>query len=266
MQRITVESSDLVAIGYDAKIRTLEIEFKESRIYQYFDVEPEVYERFLRAESYGEFFYAFVNRRYRYKRVDGDKEGPANAPLAFVANNLRVVHDLRAAIEPHAIAIEQVDLDIDNSLSDDPKKITQQRAKEAYKLLRRPVLLAETHWNILALRGFPGGYMDAVVGWLRAEDFLLLMSDKKDHTVSCTDIVVYFDGKRIKLFSQDRWGSIVDVPRGQSDYAFWRVVALEGSDKTVAELEEEGNNVVPAESVWHDFAKWYAFQRRLQRT
>jgi hypothetical protein len=41
MDRVSVTSSDLVSVGYDITTNTLEIEFKENRIYQYYNV-PEL--------------------------------------------------------------------------------------------------------------------------------------------------------------------------------------------------------------------------------
>ena len=38
MNREPVESSNLVSVGYDGNMATLEIEFKGNSVYQYFDV------------------------------------------------------------------------------------------------------------------------------------------------------------------------------------------------------------------------------------
>src|SRR6186713_265804 len=98
MQRLPVESTDIISIGYDPKTGTLEIEFKEGRIYQYLDVEPDVYDRFTRTDSYGEYFYSFINKRYRYKRVGDEQEkGSEYGKLAFVTSNSRKFSDLELA-------------------------------------------------------------------------------------------------------------------------------------------------------------------------
>ena len=43
MQRTTVSSSNLASVGYDATTETLEIEFQNGAVYQYFSVSVQVY-------------------------------------------------------------------------------------------------------------------------------------------------------------------------------------------------------------------------------
>lgn len=71
MQREKVDSSSIVAIGYDPQSHELEIEFLESLdIYRYFDVPPEEHAAFMAAESKGEYLnLVFKTRGYRYVRI-----------------------------------------------------------------------------------------------------------------------------------------------------------------------------------------------------
>lgn len=264
MQRIPVESSDLVSIGYDAKAHVLEIEFKEDRIYQYIDVEPDVYERFMRADSYGEFFFAHITKHYRYKKVHGTGKTEKSQKLAFVTGNANKLRDLQEACKSFGIEVEQLDLPVDEIQSFDTDKIALHKAKQAYKLAGRPVVVQDTFWNILALRGFPGAYMRYINDWLKPEDLLVLMEGRVDRTVVRTHTVAYYDGKRSKLFSKDFMGQIIDQPRGEGD-AISRIVVPAGQNQTIAEVRNKTglSTIPPEESAWHEFAKWYNLQRRL---
>jgi XTP/dITP diphosphohydrolase len=267
MLRIPVESSDLVAVGYDEPSRTLEIEFKENRVYRYFEVEPEMYKGLMKAESYGEYFFGFINRHYRYKRVgDTGKETQPQA-VAFVTGNAVKVDNLRAACKPYGIEIDQLELPVDEIQSDDPEKIAVSKAKEAYRLAGRPVLIMDAFWNILALRGFPGAFMSYMNGWLKPEDFLALMTGKTDRTITVIETAVYYDGKRPKVFAKTMLGQMTTEPRGKGRHPIREIVVLEGEEKTMAELDNElGQSHTDLEqTIWHDFAKWYNFQRRLHR-
>ena len=265
MQRLPVESSDIVSVGYEARKRVLEIEFKEGRIYQYLDVEPDVYERFTRSDSYGEFFYSFINKHYRYKRVSGAaKQSIAPYKLAFVTGNPNKMRDLLAVFEPLGLEAEQLDLPVEEIQSHDGQKIALHKAKQAYKLAGRPVVVQDVLWNILALKGFPGAYMKYMVEWLKAEDFLALMKGKSDRTVIRTHTIAYYDGKRSKVFSKDFMGVIADTPSGQGA-PIDQIVVTNGQTRTNAEiaLSEGRSSIDPKESAWRDFAKWYNLQRRL---
>lgn len=56
MQREKVDSSQIVSIGYEPATQKLEIEFKTRSVYEYANVEPEVYADLIASESIGRFF------------------------------------------------------------------------------------------------------------------------------------------------------------------------------------------------------------------
>jgi hypothetical protein len=69
MNRIPVTSSNLASVGYDAATQTMEIEFNDGAIYQYFDLPQLVYQGLISAASAGQYFHAQVRGVYRYARV-----------------------------------------------------------------------------------------------------------------------------------------------------------------------------------------------------
>lgn len=70
MTRTHVVSSNLKSVGYDGTSRTLEVEFKEGRVYQYFDVPASIYQGLMSAESHGSYLDKKVKKAgYRYRQV-----------------------------------------------------------------------------------------------------------------------------------------------------------------------------------------------------
>jgi hypothetical protein len=69
MERKRVNSSNIRAVGYDEKARTLEIEFNNGSVYQYTGVQPEVHRRMMSASSIGSFFKDSIEEDYSCKRV-----------------------------------------------------------------------------------------------------------------------------------------------------------------------------------------------------
>lgn len=68
MERIAVDSSNLVAVGYDEETATLEVEFN-SGIYQYFDVPSYVYEELMSSGSKGSYLHQHVKSTYDYAQI-----------------------------------------------------------------------------------------------------------------------------------------------------------------------------------------------------
>jgi len=69
MDRIPVSSSNLVSIGYDPNQQTLEVEFQNGQIYQYFDVPETAHQELMAAASHGQYLGAYIKGAYRYARL-----------------------------------------------------------------------------------------------------------------------------------------------------------------------------------------------------
>ena len=69
MNRRVVSSSNVASVGYDATTQTLEVEFLNGSVYQYYDVPEHMFESMMRAPSKGVFLNANIKDRYAYSRV-----------------------------------------------------------------------------------------------------------------------------------------------------------------------------------------------------
>lgn len=69
MERTFVESSNIMSIGYDEDSQTLEIEFNNGSIYQYFDVSKAEFDTLMGAESHGKYFNSNIKGVYRYVKA-----------------------------------------------------------------------------------------------------------------------------------------------------------------------------------------------------
>jgi hypothetical protein len=69
MNRKPVSSSTIALIGYDTKTSTLEIEFVNGNIYQYFDIPESLHTEFVSSASHGQFFNTQIKGHYRYAKL-----------------------------------------------------------------------------------------------------------------------------------------------------------------------------------------------------
>lgn len=69
MERIPVASSNLLSVGYDPASETLEVEFRNQGVYQYYNVPQVVHEQLMQAPSIGSFFNANIRYAYAYQRL-----------------------------------------------------------------------------------------------------------------------------------------------------------------------------------------------------
>jgi len=74
VERTSVESSNIAAVGYDLHSQRLEVEFTgrggaAGSVYQYVAVPPELYERFMNSPSKGGFFAREIKGKFSAVRV-----------------------------------------------------------------------------------------------------------------------------------------------------------------------------------------------------
>ena len=69
MEKYSVVSSNISSIGYDPSLDTLEVEFWNGSIYQYYNVPRNIYEQLMETPSKGRFLHAKIKNTYPYSRV-----------------------------------------------------------------------------------------------------------------------------------------------------------------------------------------------------
>jgi len=69
MQRMSIVSSNIASIGYDATEQILEVEFKTGAVYAYSSLPREVYEGLINSVSHGKYFAARIKNVYVSSRI-----------------------------------------------------------------------------------------------------------------------------------------------------------------------------------------------------
>lgn len=69
MNRQAVSSSNIASIGYDNESQTVEIEFLNGGVYQYFDVPSHVYQELIDAASHGQYLAQNIKGVYRFSKI-----------------------------------------------------------------------------------------------------------------------------------------------------------------------------------------------------
>lgn len=69
LNRVFVSSPTIASIGYDESSSTLEIEFSNNFVYQYFEVPVHIFESLMLADSHGLYFAQNIKGFYRYSKV-----------------------------------------------------------------------------------------------------------------------------------------------------------------------------------------------------
>jgi XTP/dITP diphosphohydrolase len=181
--------------------------------------------------------------------------------ITFITGNKFKFDEAVEVMEPYGITVLQEKVSIDEIQSTDVVEIAIDKAKKAYAVLQRPLVVTDAGWGIPALNGFPGAYMKDVNNWFTPQDWLNLMQDKSDRSATIREATVFIDGDLVKVFTRDTTGVFVDHIAGNSLSGFDKVVSFVDSGETISEVYDKAlSSFSRKENLWHDFARWYKTQ------
>ncbi len=160
---------------------------------------------------------------------------------------------------PFKIKLIQKKLDIIEPQEEDIKKVTISKARQAYELLGKPVIVSDTGWSIPALKGFPGPFMHFITKWFTGEDLARLCKGIKNRTVIIENVAVYKDAIVEKCFISKRTGILVDIPKGKG-VAIDQIASFRSDGKTIAQCQQHNLNRFDSNllnSIWTQFGEWF---------
>ncbi len=175
--------------------------------------------------------------------------------VVYVTGNKSKVATAQHYLSKKGITVAQERVSIDEIQSENIEEVALDKAKKAYKILQKPLLVNDAGWIIPALNGFPGPFMKYINDWFTAEDFLNLMKDKEDDTVILRDIYVFYDGNDSKTFSYNHKGKFLKEIKGEGR-ASDMVISLSESGESVAEEMMKTKDTENYNPFWDDFSKW----------
>jgi len=190
--------------------------------------------------------------------------------IYFATSNAAKVANANAALKPFGFTVKQAKIELAESRAEDPAEIALEKAKQAYKAFKKPLLVEDSGFFIHALGGFPMTHIKFSLKTLGIDGVLKAMRGAKDRSCEwrLSLAYVYAPGKT-KSFTFVEKGVIAPSPRPvvretMSDY--WRLYiptmlnpkntkAL--SDMTDAEMAEWGE-YFNEHSHFRQLGKWLA--------
>ncbi len=155
--------------------------------------------------------------------------------LLYITGNLDKAK--QTALYCH-IPFQHKDIDLPEIQSLDPKEIIKQKVKEAYKIVKSPVLVEDVSLTFLALGKLP----DTLIRWfleeLGADGLCRLLDGYMDRSAVAQVTYGFYDGKTVKFFAGKTRGTIAEKPSGNS-FGWNNIFIPEGHTKTWGEMSEE---------------------------
>jgi non-canonical purine NTP pyrophosphatase (RdgB/HAM1 family) len=160
--------------------------------------------------------------------------------IYLVTGNANKLREWQAMM-PDTIQLESVDVDLPEIQSDDATEIVTDKARRAYEIIGKPVVVEDVEAGLEKLNGLPGPlikFFNAKLG----KDALYKLAGKEGEkaTVACT--IAYYDGNEALVVRGEVNGTVV-APRGDA-FGFDIVFVPEGETQTYAEMGPEKKNKI----------------------
>lgn len=181
--------------------------------------------------------------------------------LYFVTGNSSKFKEVKAwmqELNPY-IELHQANIDLPEIQSLDVQEVAIQKAKEAWRLIKKPLLIDDGGIYIERFNNFPGTLSKYVYQGIGLEGFwLLAKNNPRGYFSNC---LVYCDNEEdCHIFTGTTYGTIVEpkVPIIDTKFPFTYVFVPDGTNKTFAEIKgtEEEKKVHHRFKSLQEFTLW----------
>lgn len=151
----------------------------------------------------------------------------------FITSNKNKALEIRQILGS-SIKIKELDLDEIQSL--DINKVIMAKAKAAYEIVKKPVVVEDISFEIKALNGLPGPFIKFFLMSIGTEGTVKLIGNNPSNTTVTAGIGAY-DGQKLKTFKGVVKGTLSKTNKGESGFGFDRIFIPTGYKKTYAQMD-----------------------------
>lgn len=155
--------------------------------------------------------------------------------VTFITGNAKKAHFLAKYLD---IELEHKKLDLDEIQSLDLKEVVHHKVREAYKHIKKPVLVEDVSLEISSMGRLPGPLIKWFLEELTSEQIARLADGGNRRAVGRC-MFGYYDGKKEHYIEGELHGTIANHPAGDNGFGWDSVFIPDGYKVTRSELSEE---------------------------
>ena len=156
--------------------------------------------------------------------------------VIFITGNQRKVDYLKRWLE---LPVHHHKLDLDELQSLDTRVVAEHKARQAYDILKKPVLIEDTALTFTAMGRLPGTYIKWFLEEIGPEGLCKIADSLAQRTAFATVTYAFCDGRDVHYFTGRVDGVVAPKPRGDGGMGWDPTFIPEGSTKTFAEMTPE---------------------------
>ncbi len=186
--------------------------------------------------------------------------------ILFVTTNNGKVVSLQKRLDESQFKIKQIELDLPELQGDSSKDISLEKAKAAFKIVGKPLIVQDSSFHIRSLNGFPGAYIKYILKTIGLKGILKLLEGVEDRSAYAEGALTYIeDVEHFWTFTNQSSDSTIaleirDGNQEESWSELWKILIPNGFDKTYSELTKDELDAKQksskSTSEFRQFAEW----------
>jgi non-canonical purine NTP pyrophosphatase (RdgB/HAM1 family) len=156
--------------------------------------------------------------------------------FTFISGNQHKVYYLEKWL---GVPIDHHHLDLEEVQSLSLRTVAEHKARQAYDLLQRPVLVEDVGLTMKALGRLPGPFIKWFIEDLGDTGLCRFAAGLEHQQATVSIVYAFFDGQEMHLVENHVEGEVAPEPRGTHGFGWNAVFIPEGSTKTYAEMTDD---------------------------
>jgi XTP/dITP diphosphohydrolase len=177
--------------------------------------------------------------------------------IRFISSNPYKREEFEQLLSDRGYTIQTSDLKVYELQTDNIDMLVEEKAIKAFQVLGRPLVIEHTGLAIQKIKGLPGGLTQMFWDTLEAERFAELFGTPPGNEAVARTTVAFCDGRSIRKFTGEIYGSIVDKPRGDRHFQWDTVFVPDGETQTFAEIGLRKNEISMRRKAIYQFLDWH---------
>ncbi len=158
--------------------------------------------------------------------------------VTFITGNQHKAEYLEKLL---GLPIEHKKVELDELQSLDLHEIVEHKVRQAYAIVKSPVLVEDVSLEFSALGKLPGPFIKFFTESSGNEACCRMLDAFNDRTATIRCTFGYYDGRQVELFDSAMPGRISRNPKGDNGYGFDSIFICAGYDITRAEMTPDEN-------------------------
>lgn len=129
-------------------------------------------------------------------------------------------------------------LDLDELQTLDLRQVAEHKVRQAYDMLKRPVLVEDVALTFTAMGRLPGTFVKWFLEEIGNEGLCKLADGLEHRKVIASICYAFYDGTKVHFFENHVDGLVPAAPQGDKGWGWDPIFQPNGSDKTYGEMTE----------------------------